>query len=120
MIKFLKNSIYILILLLLLQISSCTLQKEAFVFVDKKVEGRTSEGYYYLDVVLKNTGEQPAYFVILISQAYLDGNQIQRIEKGYGDIFPNGSKEKRLIFDKLGLSTPDSVSLKITYSPVDI
>jgi hypothetical protein len=96
------------------------LQKEAFVFVDKKVEGRTTDGYYFLDVTVKNTGEQPAYFVILISQAYLDGKEVQRIEKGYGDIFPGGAKENRLIYNNLGASDPDSVSLKITYSPINI
>jgi hypothetical protein len=108
---------YLLIVLILIISVSCTLQKEAFVFVDNRESGRTGTGEYYLDVTVKNTGEQPAYFVILISEAYLNGNMIQRIEKGYGDIFPGASKKMRMTYDKLGLSEPDSVSLQITYSP---
>lgn len=111
---------YAFILLALVVISACTLQKEAFIFIESKSEGRTFEGTYYLDVKLKNSGEQPGYFVILIAQAYKDGNDVQRIEKGYGDIFPGATKEMRLIFDRVGVINPDSVSLKITYSPYQL
>lgn len=111
---------YLLILMMILIFGSCTLQKEAFVFVDSKKEGRTLEGFYFLDVRVKNSGEQPAYYVILISQVFLKGKEIQRIEKGYGDLFPGSAKEMRLIFEKLGNSDPDSVGLKLTYSPFNI
>lgn len=96
---------------------SCTVQSDAFVFVEKKIEGRTEEGFYFVDVTIKNTGEQPAYFVILISEAYKNGKAAQRIEQGYGDIFPNSSKQKRIIFSQLGIEKPDSINLRITYSP---
>lgn len=46
-----------------------------------------------MDVSIKNTGEQPAYFVILIAQAFKNGNDIQRVEKGFGDIFPMPRKK---------------------------
>lgn len=109
-----------IILLFLTVLPFCSLQKEAFVFIDKKTEGRTSEGLYYLDITIKNTGEQPAYFVILIAQAYFNQKEVQRIEKAYGDIFPNGNKQQRLIFENLGINEPDSVIFKITYSPYSL
>ncbi|MFA5511632.1 MAG: hypothetical protein WC313_04205 [Candidatus Kapaibacterium sp.] len=102
---------------LIIIMCSCTLQKEAFVFIKSKTPGRTQEGLYYMDVSIKNTGEQPAYFVILIAQAFKNGNDIQRVEKGFGDIFPNAEKEMRVTFDRIGFTEPDSVTMKITYSP---
>ena len=101
-------------------LSACTRQKDAFVFIESKTEGRTQEGFYYLDVKVKNSGEQPAYFVILISQAYKGGKDLQRIEKGYGDIFPKATKEMRIVFDRIGIVEPDSVSMQITYSPYQL
>ncbi len=111
---------YAFITLLLVLSSACTLQKEAFIFIDGKSAGRTNDGLYYLDVKVKNSGEQPGYFVILIAQAYQKGQEVQRIEKGYGDVFPNATKEMRLIFDRIGVTEPDSVSLNITYSPYQL
>ncbi|MBX3044221.1 MAG: hypothetical protein KIT33_03905 [Candidatus Kapabacteria bacterium] len=108
---------YTALLILIMVLVSCTRQKDAFIFIDQKVEGRTAEGLYFLDVTVKNTGEQPAYFVILIAHAYKDGKDLQRLEKGYGDIFPGGSKEMRIIFDRVGILQPDSVALSLTYSP---
>lgn len=111
---------YFAFVIVILSVFACTLQKEAFIFIDSQTSGRTPDGVYFLDVVIKNTGEQPGYFVILIAQAYKEGKDLQRIEKAYGDIFPNASKQQRLLFDRIGLSEPDSVSLKITYSPYQL
>ena len=69
------------VLLIFVFISACS-QRDARVFISNKTKGRTVKGYYFEDVELKNDGEQPAYFVILMSTAYLKNNQIQYIEKG--------------------------------------
>lgn len=110
---------FISVLLLLVGISSCS-QRDARVFISNKTAGRTQLGVYYENVELKNDGEQPAYFVILMSTAYLKNSEIQYIEKGYGDIFPDETKTYTLTFDKLGLNNPDSIVYKITYSQSNI
>jgi hypothetical protein len=107
-------------LLLLISINSACSQKDARVFVLNKTNGRTSSGVYFENVELKNDGEQPAYFVILMSTAYFNNREAQYIEKGYGDIFPDETKTYTLTFDKLGVNTPDSIVYRITYSQSNI
>jgi hypothetical protein len=115
----LKAFKFISLQLICVIIISCS-QRDARVFVSNKTVGRTSTGIYFENIELKNDGEQPAYFVILMSTAYLKNNQVQYIEKGYGDIFPDESKTYTLTFDKLGLNNPDSIIYKITYSQSNI
>jgi hypothetical protein len=95
---------------------SCTLQTEPKVIISERLEGRTADNKYYADISLKNEGEQPAYFVILISLAYQKGKEIERKENAYGDIFNGVVKKNRVIFANIGFENPDSVIFKITYS----
>lgn len=106
--------IYLFIIIIL--ICSCEPKQDPKIIVSKKTFGFAESGHYFADVTLKNVGEIPAYFVILIATAYTDGNEIQRVERGYGDIFPNGEKSYRLIFDRFRLNPPDTINLEITFS----
>jgi hypothetical protein len=110
---------FISVLLLLVIFSACS-QRDARVFISKNTNSRTAAGIYIENIELKNDGEQPAYFVILMSTAYLNNKEVQYIEKGYGDIFPNETKTYTLTFDKLGLNNPDSIVYRITYSQSNI
>jgi hypothetical protein len=106
--------IYLFIIIIF--IYSCEPKKDPKVIVSEKSFGFSESGHYFADVTLKNVGEIPAYFVILIASAHSGEKEIQRIERGYGDIFPNSTKSNRLIFDKYRLSTPDTVKFEITFS----
>jgi hypothetical protein len=106
--------IYIFIIILI--ICSCEPKKDPKVIVSEKKFGFVESGHYFADVTLKNVGGIPAYFVILIATAYTGGNEIQRVERGYGDLFPNGEKSFRIIFDKYRLNPPDTVNFEITFS----
>ncbi len=109
-----KKLIYLFIIIIF--IYSCEPKKDPKVIVSGKSFGFTESGHYFADVTLKNLGEIPAYFVILIATAYSGEKEIQRIERGYGDIFPSSTKSNRLIFEKYRLTTPDTVNFEITFS----
>ena len=110
----------IITILLLFILISCSIQKDAHVLIEKINKGKNTQGHYYEEVFLVNDGEQPAYFVILIGKAYKNGNELQRIEKGYGDIWPQESKSYTLTYNNLGFSEPDSITYQITYSQGNI
>ncbi len=99
---------------------SCSQQKEASVSIVKIEKGRDANQIYYENVELLNDGEQPAYFVILIGKVYNKGSEIQFIEKGYGDIWPQESKTFKMSYDKIAFIPPDSIIYRITYSQSDI
>jgi len=109
----------ILILLLFVSLFACTTNKDAKLSISKIEKNRTSEGVYYENIELINTGEVPALFVILIGKAYFKGQEIQSVEKGYGDIYPSEKKTFPMSYHNLGKSDPDSVVYRITYSQSD-
>lgn len=101
------------IMLLIFIIVSCEVQKPPKVIVTSKSSGFSTN--YYFDIELKNVGEQPAYFVIIIASALNSNNEvIQTVEKAYGDLFPDESESKRLIFSKI-YREPDSLDIDITF-----
>lgn len=103
----------IIIILFAFIFIACETQDPPKVVVDSKKQGYDN-GFYY-DITLKNVGEQPAYFVILIARGLDEqDNEMQRIEKSYGDLFPDESDTKRITFNKVA-SQPDSVDIDIVY-----
>ncbi len=109
----------IIILLLFVSLFACSTNKDAKLSISKIEKNRTSEGVYYENIELINTGEVPALFVILIGKAYFKGQEIQSVEKGFGDIYPNEKKTYPMAYHNLGKSEPDSVVYRITYSQSD-
>jgi hypothetical protein len=92
---------------------ACSTQDPPKVIVESKKQG-FSNGFYY-DITLKNVGEQPAYFVVLVARALDDQNkQMEQIEQSYGDLFPDESDSKRITF-KYVISQPDSLDIDIVY-----
>ncbi len=108
-----------LAILILLAIS-CTVLSDPRVVISKKSDGRDGSDKYFWKVELKNEGEKPAYFVILILTAWKSGKEIERKEYAYGDIFPNQFAEETIILNKVGFETPDSTTFKITYTATDL
>lgn len=109
--------IYKFILIILLFASTaCSTNKEANLKVNKIEKMRTELGVYYENVELINTGEIPALFVILIGKAYYKGVEVETVEKGFGDLYPNEKKSYPMTYSNLGRSEPDSVVYRITYS----
>ena len=109
----------IIIILFFLSLFACSTNKDAKLSVNKIEKNRTAEGVYFENVELINTGEVPALFVILIGKAYYKGQEIQTVEKGYGDIYPNETKSFPMAYHYLGKNEPDSVVYRITYSQSD-
>lgn len=107
----------LIFLLLVIVFISCDVLKEANVRISNVAKSHDSNGIYFERVTLKNYGEQPAYFVILIGKAYKNGNIIQQVDKSFGDIFPNDSTTYDLYYDKFKYTELDSVSYQISYSP---
>jgi hypothetical protein len=102
-----------IIILLAFLVLSCETQDPPRVVVESKKQGYDN-GFYY-DITLKNTGEQPAYFVVLIATALSQDNvEMQRVERSFGDLFPDESEEKRFLFNKV-VSQPDSIDIDITF-----
>ena len=108
------------ILVMLISFFSCTVLKDARVVITNKSEGRDAQNKYYWNVELKNEGEKPAYFVILIISCWKNGSVIEKKEWAYGDLFPNQKIENKIIMDKVGYDNPDSTNFKITYTATDI
>lgn len=105
---------YIISAILLFLITvSCEMQKPPKVIVNSKSSGFSTN--FYFDIELKNVGEQPAYFVVMIATALNSENQIiQTVEKSYGDLFPDEAVSKRLNFNQV-FREPDSLDIDITY-----
>jgi hypothetical protein len=109
----------ILILILLMSLFACSSNKDAKLSINKIEKKRTTEGVYYENVDIINTGEVPALFVILIGKAYWQGKELQTVEKGYGDIYPGETKTFPIAYHNLGKNDPDSIIYRITYSQSD-
>lgn len=108
-----KSMKYLILFMLLVTFIGCEVQSPPKVIVTSKISGFDANIYY--DIELKNVGEQPAYFVLLIATALNSANQpIQTIEKSYGDLFPDESLSQRVSFNKV-FSQPDSIAIEIAY-----
>lgn len=105
--------IYIVLLLFLL---SCETQERADIRVESKQFGRDNYGIFYMDIKLRNHGEQPASFVTVIAEPVEKGEVLDRIEYGIGDIFPGKSEESRIKFPDIGFAQPDDVLTEVTYN----
>ncbi len=68
----------ILLYFILLLFFSCTVLKDARVLITNKSDGRDAQNKYYWNVELKNEGEKPAYFVILIISCWKNGSIIEK------------------------------------------
>ncbi len=112
--------IFFSFILLITILFSCTVLNDARVVITNKNDGRDPQNKYFWDVELKNEGEKPAYFVILIITCWKNGNELERKEWAYGDIFPNQKAENRIMMNKVGYDNPDSTTFKITYTATDI
>jgi len=109
----------IIILILFATLFACSTNRDAKLSISKIDKNRTIEGIYFEDVEITNSGEVPALFVILIGRAYIKGQEIQTVEKGFGDIYPNEKKTYSMAYHNLGKSDPDSIVYRITYSQSD-
>lgn len=107
------------LIVFLISLFGCSTNRDAKLSIIKIDKQRTSEGVYYENVEIKNSGEVPALFVILIGKAYLKGQEIQSVEKGYGDIYPNETKSFPIAYHNLGKNDPDSIVYRMTYSQSD-
>lgn len=107
------------LIIFFISLFACSTNRDAKLSITKIEKQRTSEGVYFENVEITNSGEVPALFVILIGKAYLKGQEIQSIEKGYGDIYPNETKRFPIAYHNLGRNEPDSIVYKMTYSQSD-
>ena len=110
----------LIVISLIAVLISCTVLSDPRIVITKKSDGRDASDKYFWKVELKNEGEKPAYFVILILTAWKNGKEIERKEWAYGDIFPNQIAEETIILNKVGFETPDSTTFKITYTSTDL
>ncbi|MFP4369142.1 MAG: hypothetical protein ACLFR2_06145 [Candidatus Kapaibacterium sp.] len=108
----------LIIVLAILAISQqgCEKQPDPRVVIHEKVTGRDNEGYPYIEVTLKNTGGQPAYFVFLYISPILDGKEYPEESKEYGDILPGGELTERFQFEYLGFREPDDYDMYVSYT----
>lgn len=99
----------------ILLFTSCEVDEQAKVVVTEKTTGYEQGGVIYIDVTLKNTGEQPAYFTVINVSALIDGNEMEYKEKAFGDIWPQEEKTERVKFNKLGGVMPDDFYIEIVF-----
>jgi hypothetical protein len=110
-----KKQKYIILFILSLLFISCEVDEDAKVIVTDKKTGFEQGGIIYADITLKNTGEQPAYFVVINVSAIINNQEAEYREKAYGDIFPDEEKTERVKFTTLGGVFPDDIKIEIVF-----
>lgn len=110
-----KKQKYIFLFILSLLFISCEVDEEAKVIVTDKTTGYEQGGIIYTDITLKNTGEQPAYFVVINASAIINNQEAEYREKAFGDIFPDEEKTERVRFTSLGGVFPDEIEIEIVF-----
>ncbi len=94
---------------------ACTEVGGPDVLLMSEKEGRTGDGLVFLDVTIKNKGDTPAYFVIVMARALENGEEIAYKEMEFGDLLPDAEKTDRLTFSNAGYITPDDFKIDISY-----
>lgn len=105
-----------LIIFFVFLMAACTTQEPANVRVEQKTLGRDDSGIFMATLKLKNHGEQPAGFVMVIAEPVLQGNKIDRIEFSAGDIYPGKTKTIAIKFPAIGSIVPDDVFIEVVYN----
>ncbi len=97
--------------------TSCTPDKDAvLVITERRFEiENTGKGVFYFTVT--NKGEQPAYNVIVMAEAFREEKSVGYEEKGVGNLFANEEESDTLHFHNFGYLQPDTVKVMMTYTP---
>ncbi len=115
-----KNTLVAAILLVMLLLASgCETNRPARVVTTSRSNGRDGDGVYVLTLSMKNTGENPAYFVVAIIDVFKSTTKIDHIEHSVGDIYPGESRTVKISVPKLLRDEPDSLAISYTYSITD-
>jgi len=98
-------------------LSSCEYDTEPVLKVVKRYGFYDNNGNYRYIISVKNSGEKPAYAVIAIGEAFIGDDKIDYDERTIGDIFNGVTISDTLTFEKLGYQIPDTVVIKLVYTP---
>ncbi len=98
-------------------LTSCERDQDAvLVITERRFELKNyEEGVFYFTV--QNQGEQPAFNVIVMAEAFKNDETIGYEEKGVGNLFEDESHSDTLHFHNFGYVNPDTVRVMMTYTP---
>lgn len=102
---------------LIFLLGGCTPDSDAKLTVTRYSFDISGSGQGVLSFSVENRGEMPAFNVIIMADALKNGESLGYREKGIGTMFEDEIHTDTLYFDYFGFIEPDSINIRMTYTP---